>query len=129
MTTVFKYYRLNEEERRRVAEKLREVLVTEGVKLAIIFGSFIELGSFRDIDIAVYLEDPGDLDKILRLGVKLEDTIKIPVDVVPIQELPPKLRHKILTKGMVILEEPGMYEALWSQTMDELTIMNTTNTH
>lgn len=35
-------------------EAVREVLEEGGVELAIIFGSFVELESFRDVDVAVY---------------------------------------------------------------------------
>jgi len=122
----FKYYRLSHEERSRVVEKLREALRAEGVKLAVLFGSFIEMNSFRDIDVAVYLEDPGDLDRILELGAKLEEKIGIPIDVAPLQALPPRFRLKVLTKGLILVEEPGLYEAMLIQTMDELIVISAT---
>ena len=119
-----RYYRLSQEEKKRVVEKLREALADEGVRLAILFGSFLEPDSFRDVDIAVYLEDPEDLDRILKLGSKLEEKTGLPVDIAPLQALPPKHRLKILAKGLVLAEEPGLHEAMLSQTTDELTLMN-----
>ncbi|HDD26770.1 MAG TPA: hypothetical protein ENF75_06790 [Acidilobales archaeon] len=51
----------------------------------------------------------------------LEEMIKIPIDVVPIDEVSARFRRYILTKGKVILEKyPGMYEALLIMTLDEL---------
>ena len=122
-----RYHRLSTSERERIVGKLREVLASEGVKLAIIFGSFVEMESFRDIDVAVYLEDPDDLDRILELGAKLEEALGIPVDVVPLQSLSPRFRLKVLTRGLVVVEEPGIYEALWSQTLDELAMLSLSN--
>jgi len=122
----FKYHRLSPEEKSRVVEKLREALRAEGVKLAVLFGSFIEMNSFRDIDVAVYLEDPGDLDRILELGAKLEEKIGISIDVAPLQALPPRFRLKVLTKGLILVEEPGLYEAMLIQTMDELIAISAT---
>ena len=46
------------------------------------------------------------------------------MDVVPLQNIPPKFRLKILTKGVVIVEESGIYEALLSQTLDEIMTLN-----
>ncbi len=92
--------------RREIIEELREILINEGIKLAIIFGSFIESSSFRNIDFAVYLKDPDDLNRLLELGIRLEEAINIPVDVVPIQLISPKFRLKILTRGLIVVEEP-----------------------
>jgi len=111
---------MNSEERRAIIEKLREVPRAEGVRLAILFGSFVELGSFRDIDVAVYLEDLQDLDRILELGAKLEEELGVPIDVVPLQALPPRFRLRVLTRGMPVVEEPGLYEAMLLQAVDEL---------
>jgi len=50
----YRYYRLSPEEKRALKEVIRSVLEKRGVELAIIFGSFTELESFRDVDVAVY---------------------------------------------------------------------------
>ncbi|ADM28655.1 DNA polymerase beta domain protein region [Ignisphaera aggregans DSM 17230] len=120
----FRYYRMDQEEKRKVIEKLREVLQAEGIRLAILFGSFIEAESFRDIDIAIYLEDPQDLDRVLEIGMRLEEKLDIPIDVAPLQFLSPRFRLKVLTKGLPIIEESGLYEAMLIQTLDELIIMS-----
>ena len=121
-----KYYKLSSEEKNRIIEKLRNILVAEGVKLAILFGSFTEANSFRDIDIAIYLDDPEDINKILELATKLEEKLELPIDLTPLQALPPKLRLQVLTKGQILVEKPGLYEATLTQTTDELTTMNKT---
>lgn len=116
----YKYFRGNKEE---ILAKLRSILEKEdNVLLAIVFGSFVELESFRDIDIAVYTKSPS-FDYVALLGAKLELDLGIPVDVVLLDELPPRFRYMVLTRGRVIIEKvPGLYEALLSQTIDELLI-------
>jgi len=117
----FRYYVVSREEREAIVAKVREVLEDEGVLLAILFGSFVELDSFRDIDLAVYTRDYEDLSFIFRLANRLEEELGYPVDVVPLNIIPPRFRHYILTKGVVIVEEkPGLYEALLTQAMDEI---------
>ncbi|MCX8204982.1 MAG: nucleotidyltransferase domain-containing protein [Candidatus Nezhaarchaeota archaeon] len=121
----YKYYRLKPEEREALIEGVRRVLEEEGVVLAIVFGSFTELDSFRDIDIAVYTERAeAGLDAISKLAARLEEQIHVPVDVVPLESIPTKFRRYILTKGRVILERvAGLYEALVAQTVDELMLL------
>ena len=122
MFSTYKYY---SRPRSEIIPKLRRILESEKeVLLAIVFGSFVELDSYRDIDIAVY-SLKKTLDYLAKLSAKLELELGIPVDITPIDELPAKLRYKILTKGIIILEKtPGLYEALLSQTLDEIHYIN-----
>ncbi len=119
----YEYYRLSDQEKEAVIGRIVEVLRNENIPLALVFGSFVELNSFRDIDLAVYLRD-ADLDYLFRLADRLEDVVGYPVNVVPLSEISPKFRYYILTKGLVIWEEySGLYEALLMQTLDELWIL------
>jgi len=115
---VFRYYSKPKDE---VISKLEKVLrCEEDILLAIVFGSFVELNEYRDIDLALYTLRK-DLGYLAKLSAKLELKLGIPVDVVPIDEVPATLRHKILTKGIIILERTkGIYEALLNQTLDEI---------
>jgi len=117
----YRYFRLSEHEKEKILEIIREVLEQEDkVLLAIVFGSFVELESFRDIDIAVYSLD-SSLDYIVSLSIKLELKLDIPIDIVPLTEIDTYFRYYVLTRGKVILEKvPGLYEALLRQTEDEL---------
>lgn len=121
MYSAFKYYSKPKEE---VVSKLEKALRHEkNILLAIVFGSFVEFNKYRDIDLAVYTLRK-DLGYLAKLSAKLELKLGIPVDVVPIDEAPVTLRYKILTKGTVILERAeGIFEALLSQTLDELYIL------
>lgn len=107
--------------KKKILEIIREVLEQEDkVLLAIVFGSFVELESFRDVDIAVYSLD-SSLDYIASLSAKLELKLDIPVDVVPLTEIDAYFRYYVFTRGKIILEKvPGLYEALLRQTEGEL---------
>ncbi len=70
------------------------------------------------------------MEYLSRLGAKIEFELKIPVDVVPLSGIDPKFKWKILTKGLLIIEKkPGLYEALLSQTIDELEWLRKTRSH
>lgn len=115
----YRYYTMSEEERKKVLDRLREILAKHGVELAIVFGSFTYAEEFRDIDIAVYSKKMTFQD-LLRLGVDLELELGLPVDVAPLDQLPPRFRLNVLLRGIVLLEKPGLYECLYMQTQDEL---------
>ncbi len=119
----YRYYELSGEEREALIEAVRRVLGRDDrILLAVIFGSFVELESFRDIDIAVYAIGM-ELREIFELSARLEEEVKVPVDLL-LQELSPSFRHYILVNGLVVVERvAGLYEALISQALDELTLM------
>ena len=119
----YRYYELSGEEREALIEAVRRVLGRDDrILLAVIFGSFVELESFRDIDIAVYAVGM-ELREIFELSARLEEEVKVPVDLL-LQELSPSFRHYILVNGLVVVERvAGLYEALISQALDELTLM------
>lgn len=114
----YRYYRGR---RREVLEKLRKALeAEEKVLLAVVFGSFVKDRWYRDVDVAVYVTDRS-LDYLLKLGAKLELELGVPVDVVPIEELSPTFRIKILTRGIVVVDKaPRLYEALLNMAHDDL---------
>ena len=64
------------------------------------------------------------MDAVIKLSVELEERLRIPVDVVPLNVVSPSFRHYILTRGEVVLEKrPGLYEALLMRTLDELAVL------
>ena len=125
LNSEMKYFSLNAEERAKLISKIKDVLSHDSqILLAIIFGSFIELDSFRDIDVAIYAPNVP-LKHLLHLSVKLENELGIPVDIIPLNELPSRFKYHILVSGKIIIERKrGLYEALLSQTLDELIAMN-----
>ncbi len=123
----FKYYSLSDEDKKELIGTIKDVLSKyDDVLLAIIFGSFIELSEFRDIDLAIYSLNT-DIKYLTKLAMELELKIGLPIDLIPINEVSSRLKYYILTKGEVILERiPGIYEALLMMTLDELLINNLT---
>ena len=67
--------------------------------LAILYGSFLELEEFRDIDIAVYISK-YDLNTLFSIADRLEESLGYPVDVILLQEVPPRQRLRLLTRGL-----------------------------
>lgn len=113
------YYKGRKEELLRT---LKEFLEKEpDVVLATVFGSFVEDELYRDVDIAIYATRE-ELGYYLTLGARLERAAKVPIDLVPLREVPPSLALKAL-RGMVLVEKlPGLYEALLSKAYEELSI-------
>lgn len=94
----FKYYKFSENEKEALLKKIKELLSRHSIGLAIVFGSFIEGGVFRDIDIAIY-SHAVDIDELLRINSELELELGVPADIVPLEQLNPVFRLKILRKG------------------------------
>jgi predicted nucleotidyltransferase len=118
----FRYYRFSKNEKEILLKKIKEFLSRYDIALAIVFGSFVEGDVFRDIDIAIY-SYAMDLDKLLKINSELELELGIPVDIVPLDQLNPIFRLKILRKGLVIVEKPGVFEYFFMLTCDELEVM------
>jgi len=118
MSSAYRYFEGNKEE---ILRKLRSVLNSEEeVLLAIVFGSFVELNSYRDVDVAIYAKSK-DLEYVAKLSAKLELELGVPVDVVPLDEISSKFRYNVLVNGIIVVEKiSGIYEALLNQTLDEL---------
>ncbi|MEM0079626.1 MAG: nucleotidyltransferase domain-containing protein [Candidatus Nezhaarchaeales archaeon] len=116
----YRYYRLNPKEKEVVKGTVKEILKGGGMELTIIFGNFVEMESFRDVDVAVYADSRElDLNAVIKLSVELEERLHIPVGVVPLNEGSPSFRHYILTGGEVVLEKrPGLCEALLMRTLN-----------
>ncbi len=91
--------------------------------LAILYGSFLELEEFRDIDIAVYISK-YDLNTLFSIADRLEESLGYPVDVILLQEVPPRQRLRLLTRGLILIERiSGLYEALIKQSLDEIALL------
>ncbi|MEM3941918.1 MAG: nucleotidyltransferase domain-containing protein [Desulfurococcaceae archaeon] len=125
----YRYYRLDLKEKEAVKGTVREIL-EESVELAIIFGSFVEMGAFRDVDGYVHVSSRElDLDAVIKLSVELEERLRIPVDVISLNVVSPSFRYYILTRGEVVLEKrSGLYEALLMRTLDELAVLESEET-
>jgi len=69
------------------------------VLIAVAFGSVLSSEHVRDVDIGLVTHPPLTLKELLVLAGRLELLIGVPVDLVPITEVPPKLQYKMLASG------------------------------
>lgn len=118
-----KYYEVSAGE---VAEKLGKVLDDmPEVKVAVLFGSVTRRKFVRDVDVGVFLSSKDELKDLFRLANVLEDALGMPVDVVPLNKAPPKLRLKALLKGVkLIVRDEKLYASLLSEALSEAADMN-----
>ncbi len=125
--------RLSRGERREAIMVLRDALLErDEVVLALVFGGIlVEDKPIRDIDVAVYTGyrvSPSEWpDYVEELRGLLEKRLKEKlglvkaVDVVLLEYAPPRLRAKILSKGVVIVDRsPGIRGILLLHALDEL---------
>ncbi|MCG2863787.1 MAG: nucleotidyltransferase domain-containing protein [Vulcanisaeta sp.] len=119
MGVKYRYFRIDDAGRGRLIETIRSVVSEYNeVLLAVLFGSFIELDEFRDVDIGIYCRG-GCWDVAVDLGVELEERVGLPFDIVDIDESPITLQLRIFRTGMPILERvPGLFERLFLRSLD-----------
>ena len=100
----FKYYRVKDEERNKLLERLRqEFLKQEDILFAYVHGSFIEVESFKDLDVAVWVNDPErSFEYSVNLSVKLELKLRVPIDVHVLNEAPLPFKHYVFTRGVLL---------------------------
>lgn len=95
--------------------KLRSVLRTEpNVRFALLFGSAArgEDTETSDVDVIVFLRD-SQHDRVLDLGLKLEDALERSVDIVPLgdAEEDPTFLAMAIAEGRVLIDR----ERLWPE--------------
>ncbi|MEM3437167.1 MAG: nucleotidyltransferase domain-containing protein [Nitrososphaerales archaeon] len=82
-----------------VSERLRAVLTSmSDVKIAVLFGSALTRNHVRDLDVGIFMNVEPDFKRVIEIVSALEDSIGVPVDVMPLNKAPPKLRFKALSK-------------------------------
>jgi len=112
----------------RIIKKLRTLLSEEkGIYFAFIHGSFLSRADFKDIDIAVYLDD-STLKKInlieyeLRWSLRLEKYLGIRIDVKILNEAPLSFRYHS-TRGCLLFSHDELIREeflcrTWSEYFD-----------
>ncbi|MEJ5251401.1 MAG: nucleotidyltransferase domain-containing protein [Armatimonadota bacterium] len=121
-------YDLPPEQRERIAQQIADLLMErEAVVFAYLHGSFAEGLAFRDIDIAVYLQDANmPQDKLLqwcfRLADEIEARVGLPVDVQALNDAPLGFKHSV-TNGRVLFSRDEKFryqfvERVWIEYMD-----------
>lgn len=98
------FYNLENFDKNKIIENIKNIILeNEKILIAIIFGSILERNKIRDIDIAIYSIPNLNIEDLLALSDKIEEIVNIPIDVIPLTEIMPYMRYKIMTKGMRII--------------------------
>lgn len=103
----------------------KELLNRTEIRFAYIFGSFAGTGSFRDIDIGIYLAEVSDSARQhydTQLALTLERAINLPVDVVVMNTVPDRVIHQISAGRLVLDRIPDLradfLAAAWARYFD-----------
>jgi len=93
----------------------------ERVVIAVIFGSVLRRSDVRDVDVAVYTRPKLNLKEFLLLGVKVEELVGVPIDLIPIDEVTPQLQHTIFFEGLpIVIKDFELYNRLICMTIGQL---------
>ncbi len=99
---------IEERDRKKLTQRLKEILINEeNILFAYLHGSFLSEEEFNDIDIALYLDEktakeiePVDFE--LSLSLKIEKSLKVPVDIKILNYAPLGFRYQV-TKGYLLV--------------------------
>ncbi len=113
-----RYFEVTEEERERLVGELKRALERiQSVAFAYLHGGFVERRFFRDVDVAVWLEDLGDRRLVeVDLPARLEARLGIPIDIRVLNEAPLPFRHHVFSRGVLLFSRD---ETLRLRLMDE----------
>lgn len=93
---------LGNEEKNKALRQLTGFLEKKAeVSFAYVFGSFVKGGPFEDVDLALYLEG-GDGRESLRLEREAESVLRLPVEIVVLNEAPLSFAFRVLKEGKII---------------------------
>lgn len=111
----------DKKQRDRVADRVRTVLERDReVAFAYLYGSFVELDAFHDVDVGVYLKTvkPERATSAgLAIAERLRDEVGFPVDVRILNGAPGSFLYHVL-RGRLILSRD---DALLAQVMEDTT--------
>ena len=92
------------------------------VLLAIIYGSFLKDYPFRDIDIALYIDQNIDpLGYKFLLEKELSEKIRYPIDVKILNYAPAWFVLEVFRSGRILLDKLGIAEKIYKKALDEVT--------
>lgn len=123
-------FRVTEDLRRKVLKILgRELKRENRVLLAIVFGGFMETVFTRDVDVALYLRDPGDVVEDYGyaedLGKRLSQEIGLPVDIVILNHAPDSIFNKALIYGKpIVVKDWRLYDGLRLLAIEQKTLFH-----
>ena len=113
------------EQRDRLIRQLRDLLQNRPeILFALLHGSFLAGGQFRDVDLALYLK-PGAIqreafrDYELEQGVRWSEALGVPVDVRLLNDAPVSFRYHALRGSVLFVQEGEFLDEFRARTWDE----------
>ena len=122
-----KTYKLSTEQKENVKKKLADILsFHEDVIFAYLLGSFLDQGSFHDIDVAVYTAQEIGKDDVLdyeiSLSLELARAVNLPVDVKVIRYAPLGFKYEVIRSEVVFCRDDDtrfdFVERTWAEYFD-----------
>lgn len=105
--------------------KLKEWLTPlEEIVFAYLHGSFIKGGTFRDIDVAIFLRPDApapsdDVEKEISLSLRLEKTLGLPADVKILNRAPLSFRYHASRGTLLLSRDESAREDFLNRTWSE----------
>jgi len=101
----FRALHVEDEKKEELSCGLKRLLGdVKGIIFAYVHGGFVELKSFRDLDVAIWIEDPENaFDYTVNLSAKLEAELRIPVDIHGLNNAPLPFKRHVFVEGMLLL--------------------------
>lgn len=112
------------EKERLVLELARELSSRPELVFVFLHGSFLVEGTFRDLDLAVYVRpgsgnDRGFRDYEAELAVDLTLKARIPVDVRVLNDAPVGFRYHALKGRLLLVRDENLLDEFRARTWDE----------
>lgn len=114
--------RVPDEQRDRLIRQLRDLLRNKPeILFALLHGSFLTGGLFRDVDLALYLE-PGAIqreafrDYELEHGVRWNEDLGLPVDVRLLNDAPVSFRYHALRESVLFVQDEELLDEFRART-------------
>ena len=119
----FKFYEVKPEKKKKIINKLKKILEERReILLAVIYGSFLQNYPFRDIDIALYVNQEEDLlNYKFTLEKELSEKIGYPVDVRILNNAPAWFTLEVFENGEILIDTLGNAEKIYKKALNEIT--------
>lgn len=93
----------------KIRQKIKDFFTSkENIVFVYLFGSVVNKDSFRDIDIAIFMDTMPDMIQLGKLQAALDDLIGPKVDLILLNALPsknPAFAYEILSKGELLVNK------------------------
>lgn len=113
------------EHKDRLVRQLKDLLQNRSeILFALLHGSFLAGGPFRDVDLALYV-DPGSIGSARfreyesDLGVRFSEAIGLPVDVRVLNDAPLAFRYHALKGDVLLVRAADFLDEFRARTWDD----------